>query len=232
MKKKIPPFEIGSANLVRMYQMADAIDIAEGKLAYQKYNIVMRRIVEKYGYTIEGVTAAFCALSPNNDYIGNLRSLISVLQGLSAGVPRDHITVSTYKHCRDRAIQYLTGEEPFIAKNRGMKILSFYRNILDPEDPRYATVDGHIAAAYHGDDDMVMKDAMLTGREYKTILVALKVIANDERLLPNQVQSIIWFTRKRTLDIKYNPMSDLFMPNDPWQILAPIEDLQPYSRTH
>lgn len=140
------------ANLKRMFDQADAIDRREGKLAYERYNELLSDIALSYSFPFERVVAAFAALSPNNDYWGNLRSLVSVLHGINEGVPCEAITISTYGHCRDRAYQYALGNVSFEATVRGPKIRAFYFNILDPLDKRHVTIDGHMVAAYRAND--------------------------------------------------------------------------------
>lgn len=217
-------------NLRAMYELADADDRREGLLAYGRYNEVLRGFAEHYGQPFDRTVAAFCALSPNNDYLGNLRSLASVLAGVSCGKPCDAITVSTYKHCRDRAYKYVTGDAVFETSVRGPKILSFYRNILDPTDRKYVTIDGHMKAAYVG-ERLTMKEAIIRAhKEYDRIADATKRLARSEGLLPNQIQATIWFARKRTQRIKYNAQLSLFgNPEDKWGTFVDVSDAPPYT---
>jgi hypothetical protein len=117
-------------NLRTYFELADSTDITEGMVAYERYNIVMRRIAEKYEYPLDATCAVFCSLSPNSDYWGNLRSTVSVLQGINEARVADDITVSTYGHCKLRAVAYATGAKSFTEETRGPKILNFYHNIL------------------------------------------------------------------------------------------------------
>lgn len=217
-------------NLRVMYRNADADDIREGKLAYSRYNQVMRNFADHYGNTLEQTTAAFCALSPNNDYYGNLRSLASVLQGVQQGTPLQSITVSTYKHCRDRAHGYASGAVSFVGTVKGLKIRSFYFNIIDPSDAQHVTIDGHMKAAYVA-QRLTMKQALIRGPvEYREIVAAAKRLAKSEGLIPNQLQAIIWFARKRTERVKYDPQLDMFQndTSDKWRTLVAVKDALPY----
>lgn len=229
MTDKFPGLVEGTDNLAWMLRQADDIDWNEGQTAYRKYNQIMTEYADKYGYSLEKTTAAFCALSPNNDYVGNLRSLTSVFEGLANGVDPDDIVISTYNHCKHRAIHYLTGAAEFDSPKRGPKILSFYKNIINPECPEHVTIDGHIAAAFCGDPNLVMKDVLMTRGIYRRISAGVNHLANEMNLLPNQLQAIIWFTRKRIYKIKYVPIIDLFAePDDVWRILIPLDELPPY----
>lgn len=218
------------ANLKAMLRAADAIDVEEGRLAYPRYHDVMRSIADHYGFGLVETVAAFAALSPNNDYIGNLRSLVSVLQGIRAGATVGEVTVSTYKACRDRAWLYATGETSFERTVRGPKIRAFYFNILDPSDRRHVTIDGHMVAAYRANSG-TMKDNIPRRREYETIATTVRRLAGREGLVPNQVQATIWFARKRLLNVRYDPQMSLFAAaDDRWQTSVRVEDIRPFRR--
>jgi len=213
-----------------LYNKADDVDRREGAMAYPRYHDLLARIADHYGMPLDRTVAAFVALSPNSDYFGNLRSLVSVLEGVRAGWSWDEITVSTYKHCRDRALAYLTGQERFLDHAKGPKTRAFYMNILSPENPRPVTVDGHIYCAWVG-RDMPMSEARVTDKLYDEIAQAIREIAFSEFLIPNQVQATIWFCRKRLQRIKYFDQLDLFhASDDQWRTLPAIRDIKPYPR--
>ena len=165
------------ANLSKLYALADDIDRREGRLAYARYNALMRSIAEAYNSDLLRVTAAFAALSPNNDYLGNLRSLVSILVGMRECIPLDRITVSTYEACRDRAYSYLIGDADFWTTVKGPKIRAFYRNIIRPADTDYVTIDGHMAAAYAGNSGTMKENIVKNSGDYITIAAAVKTLA-------------------------------------------------------
>jgi hypothetical protein len=216
-------------NLTRVYRYADADDRREGKLAYQRYNLTMCTFADKYEFGLDRVVAAFVALSPNNDYHGNLRSLASVLDGIDKGVPLEQITVTTYNHGRDRAYAYLQGTEKFVSPDRGLKTLAFYHNILDPDGTEYVTIDGHMVCAYEGFDKTMTEAAVRSRKHYYEIAAAVKAIAFADMLVPCEVQAITWFARKRKLGIKYTPQLSLFAdPTDKWNTGLDARDVKPY----
>jgi hypothetical protein len=219
---------VSYANLKAMWSRTDDIDRREGALAYGRYNALLGEIAAHYEFGMEPTVAAFAALSPNNDYLGNLRSLVSVLDGLRRGKSPDEITVSTYKACRNRAITYATGEVSFRRTVKGPKIRAFYFNILDPLDRKHVTIDGHMAACYRANSG-TMKDNLVTAREYRTITRAVKRLASRNGLLPNQMQATLWFTRKRLLNVIYDGQYDLFGdPEDRWKTLTKVSNIRPY----
>ena len=201
-------------HLERMYHRADQIDLHEGKLAYMRYHNLLQELARHYDMPFNKVVAAFVALSPNSDYVGNLRSLKTLLEGVQQHLPVASINVSTYRHCLKRAHMYLTGEEEFLDHANGLKIRSFYDNILYPHTSRAVTVDGHIYAVWKNDPTLVMKDAKVTKASYKVVEKCIQDLADTVGLVPCQVQAVIWFARKRILRIKYEPQLDLFTGAD------------------
>lgn len=216
----------GYANLLSMYGKADSYDLEDGRKAYIRYHDLLHTLAVHYGFKFEDTVAAFCALSPNNDYLGNLRSLVSLLD---ADDPTK-ATVSTYGHCKDRAILYLTGT-PFLDHAKGPKIRAFYQNIMDPTAWLPVTIDGHIIAAYR-DKDLVMKEATVNGTEYKIIAETIRELAEGHKMLPNQMQAIIWFTRKRIKRVKFDPQLDMLdMSSGAQKTVFRVEDIKPYVRS-
>lgn len=215
-------------NLRKMFALADIDDVGEGLLAYQRYNEMMRKMADRYQQPLDRVIAAFVSLSPNNDYMGNLRSTISVLEGLRCGHEQKTVTVSTYNHCRDRAWAYLTGTADFIKDTRGPKIINFYHNLLDPYDPKWVTIDGHMVGAWL-DMPITMKEAAYVRFSYEEIKQAAIDLAAGLCMLPNQFQATVWFTRKRVLRAKYSPQLELFRdPGDVWRTVQELDDLPPF----
>lgn len=219
----------GTRNLRQLLRLADRLDRESGAVAYRSYHQVIGDFAEHYEQPFDRALAAFAALSPNSDYFGNLRSLASVLDGYRQGVPRDHITVSTYKHCRDRALAYLSGEACFLSTVRGLKIRAFYLNILNPDDPRPVTIDGHMVCAWRG-VDAPMKQSLVRPREYEQVASGFRRLARTEGLLPNQLQATLWLTRKRVLRIKFDGQLDLFAAGvNPSGLMVSPREALPYA---
>jgi hypothetical protein len=216
-------------NLELIWREADATDLSEGRRAYRMYHDTLQDFAEHFEQPFDRVVAAFVSLSPNADYIGNMRSLVSLLQGVRNDAPVETITVSTYKHCRDRAHGYLIGAATFVSKTRGLKVLSFYRNILNPEDPEPVTVDGHMVCCWEN-KNVPMKQALVKSRShYREIADGIRHFGAIRGLLGNQVQATLWFTRKRVFRVKYTPQLDIFCdPADIWKIRMDPRTTRPY----
>jgi hypothetical protein len=203
----------------------------EGMVAYERYNIVMRRLAEKYTYPVDAVCAVFCSLSPNSDYWGNLRSTVSVLHGINEGRPSSDIVVSTYGHCKSRAVAYATGAKSFTAETKGPKILNFYHNILEPHSNRWVTIDGHMVGVLRDDRKGTMKELLIKPGQYQDYATLLKHFAFNQFMLPCQMQAILWFVRKRLLNVVYDGQFDLFGDKgDVWKTIRDVDTIKPYSR--
>lgn len=218
-------------NLHNYFARADTVDLDEGMVAYERYNMVMQRLAKKYEYPVDAVCAVFCSLSPNSDYWGNLRSTVSVLQGLNEGRTDDQITVSTYGHCKLRALAYARGAKSFTAETKGPKILNFYHNILTPHSTRWVTIDGHMVGVLRDDRKGTMKDLLIRPREYAVYADHVKRFAFSNYMLPCQMQATLWFVRKRLLNVVYDGQFDMFSEaGDAWKTARDIETIKPYRK--
>lgn len=211
-------------NLEKVFDQTDKFDFEAGLSSYFKYNRLMRLLAEKYKTNIPRVTAVFVSTSPNNDYKNNLRSTVSILDGWKRGIPDKKIRISTYNHCRDRALTFLRGED-FLSVTKGLKIRNFYQNICDPTDLVPVTVDGHMVGAWCG-KRMVMKEALLNRREYEIISEAVRRLSEVKNLIPCQLQAILWFTWKRINKVVYSDNLDLF--GDHWGLDVDPRDIRPF----
>jgi len=221
----------GYRNLAKYFRLADAIDLNEGMVAYERYYMVMRRIADKYGFTMEQVCAAFCSLSPNSDYWGNLRSTVSVLQGIRECQPDSEIIVSTYGHCKTRALAYARGVKSFTRETKGPKILNFYHNILTPHSQRYVTIDGHMVGIWRDDKVATMKELIIKPSYYDVIAYNVKHLAFRNYMLPQQMQATLWFVRKRLTNTVYDGQYDIFAEsNDAWRTARDVETIKPYTK--
>lgn len=211
----------------QVWEQVDPIDYAEGMVAYERYRYMMDKIGEKYHHTIEQVTAAFVSLSPNNDYEGNVRSLITLLEAERLNIDPDEIVVSTYKACAKRAWDYLHGKN-FVQWTIGPKILNFYHCILNPKNTKFVVIDGHMFSIWYG-RRLRMKEVAHVKFNYLEVGCDFIEAANELKLRPCQLQSMLWFTWKRINNIRYGGNQlNLFKAGDHWGIEIPLEDVIPF----
>ncbi len=213
-------------NIEKVLAHADEIDIREGKLAYQWHHNTLRNISHHYGSGFVQTCAAFSALSPNNDQMGNYRSLISTLEGIKKGIECKDITISTYNACRDRAYSYIIGDKDFLMETKGKKTIAFYHNIVKPECKQHITIDGHMFSIYNG-QRMTMKEVAGLRFSYDEVSSAFKKVASCHNLIPNQLQAILWFTWKRIHNVLYQPQIS-YLNKDHWKIQMELSEIVPY----
>lgn len=214
-------------NLSEFWKGVSDVDLEIGKQSYPSYQKTLRQFAEFYGTPFIPTVEAFVALSPNNDYHGNLRSLASVLW-VAAGniVPFSEVTISTYRACGERALGYLSGEVSFLDTVGGLKIRAFRDNILYLEKSRRVTVDGHMVAICSGTEKMTMKEAAfaLNDHLYRKNEKAILSFARSKKIAPCDVQATMWVSRKRRLGIKMDTTADMFTGKSRWDgVLDPME---------
>jgi hypothetical protein len=208
-------------NLRRVWDQADFTDYAEGMLAYPRYHTTLDHLAKRYGYPIRSVVGVFAALSPNNDYMNNLRSTVSLLRGSER--------TSTYIACRQRAQRCLRGDD-FLEFTRGPKTRAFYSNIMDPFDNWHVTIDGHAYCAWVG-RRMTMKQVVYLKFPYEHVADGYRLVAESVGVLPCQFQAVLWFTWKRIHNIVYHPQMHLFRQHDQWGLVMRPEDIRGFSET-
>jgi hypothetical protein len=214
------------ANLEYVFGHVDNIDCMAGKAAYRNYHNLLRQLSDLYGFGFVQTVAAFAALSPNNDYMGNLRSTVSLMQGIKSNKLPEDITISTYRACGERAYNYLIGEKDFLVSTKGKKTINFYRNILHPDDAKWVTIDGHMYGMWVG-CPIVMKEVAHIKIPYETIASAVKTLAKRNSLLPNQMQATLWFVWKRMNNIVFERQLPL-LNNDPWKLALDVSTIKPF----
>ena len=189
-------------NLEAVWVKASPADIEAAKASYRRYQTITTAIAEKYGFGSRVGAGVFAALSPNNDYHGNLRDTNSLLAAAGTGKGIDDFSVSTYGPNKRKAWRIAKGEDPadlIIA----LKTRNFFHNIVDPESPNWVTIDGHMFNVYHGkrrpiqshnNKDRVVK---VTAKDYVIIAQAIKTFAMEKGLIPCQMQGVLWITWRR-----------------------------------
>lgn len=206
-------------------------DLAMGVKAYPTYNAILNALAKHYDAGFVQTVEAFVALSPNNDYHGNLRSLVTLLKARATGRTFADCTISTYRGCGTRAWSYLSGEISFSDIVKGRKITSFRHNILYPDSSPLVTVDGHMIALGVG-DKLTMKEANFRLREvgtYDAIEGSVRGLARKIGAPVPAVQATLWTSRKRRMGIKFDGQIDLFTGTTRWdQVLTPA-DVLPYA---
>jgi hypothetical protein len=195
---------MSKVNLLNVMDQATPWDIELAHESWFRYRRIVGGIAAKHGYSASTGAAVFAALSPNNDYLGNLRDTNRLLASARAGMNLEDFKVSTYGNNKRKAWRIAHGEKPLdllvFPKTR-----SFYLNIMNPEDPQPVTVDGHIFNAWTGVRISLASAAQkLRAGFYDAVAEDIRQIGAEQSLIPNVVQGIVWFSWKRMHRILYS----------------------------
>ena len=194
----------GMRNLDDWWNKSSAMDREYGASAYLDYHT---DVAHRFFPLPKPVSCAVFALtSPNNDYDGNIRSADLVIRAFAAGKSVAEIAnATTYRACMSRAYKVLEGYPiPSVFGPTAQKTWNFYNNVLDPANPHYVTIDGHMYNLWRGERS-TLKDAAQSFRPriYEQIAEDFRRLARMHRVLPNQLQATLWWTWKRINRIRF-----------------------------
>jgi len=191
-------------NLKKVFSQATPHDIAEGRDSYPRYRRIMELMGAKHGFDHRTAAAVFCALSPNNDYYGNLRDASTLLRAKRALKNLDDFRVSTYGNNKRKAWALAGGADP-LELIKAPKTRSFFLNVCDPADPVPVTVDGHIYNCWNG------RRVNLVGLrglpDYDEVAEGVRCLAREHGMVPCQMQGVLWMTWKRMHGILITPQT-------------------------
>jgi len=174
-------------NLVKIYGQVSNPN--EGKFWYEEANLFAKQVATKFNAPLEEVCAVFSILSPVTNFEQNKKDLVNFYayhKGLVNKKP-SFTTYSTNVRKAEKVInKQLKPTEAFNPKTAS-KTLNFFRNILDPNDKNYVTIDRW---AYRIATEEAYKP--LTKKQYDSIANQYKRAAKRLGLLPSQLQAILW----------------------------------------
>lgn len=201
-------------NLLRVYDAGTSEERLEAILSYQRYNAMMQSISDATGYSLEIACGVFAALSPNNSYVSNLRNAMHLLKMHKAGKDISEFKVNTYNNNKRKAWLMAGGTDP-MDLFKGLKTKAFFNNILDPSNPDWITVDGHMFWAWQGRKGRVKsrthsEAANVTGKMYREISDGIRLVAEFRNVIPCQAQGVIWQNWRRMHNVMGAQQRELF----------------------
>lgn len=125
-------FDTNVDNVVRKYAQSTRHDRAAGKEWYHSAQLHAHVIG---GGDIERGAGILAALSPQKEWNDNVAGAQHVAR---TGTHWNKATTAN----NEKAIRILAGEHPLNVLG-GHKVVSFYKNIVNPEDPESVTIDKH-----------------------------------------------------------------------------------------
>lgn len=199
------------ANLELIFSQATEADRATGLDSWFHYNRLLTTIGKRTGFGIQATTGVFAALSPNNDYMGNLRDTVRLLKAKHDKLKVHQFSVSTFNQNKEKAWAIAEGDDP-LYHLRAPKTRNFYNSIVDPNDRRWVTVDGHIFNIYAG-KRVALTDVKTLGGDYDVVADEIRSMGDAHGLIPNQIQGILWYVWKRIHRIRWDAQLEL-LPGD------------------
>lgn len=199
------------SNLKQVLLQANQSDWALGRHSWTRYNKILKDLSQMHGFALSTACGVFSALSPNNDYHGNLRDTATVLAAVKKGLDPAAYKVTTYHTNKRKAHRIATGGDPeqlIVAP----KTRNFYFNLLDPYDKRPVTIDGHIYNAWTGTRINLNTAAVrFKVSLYETIADDIRALAEEQdHDTPNVIQATIWHCWKRLHNIRYEQQIPLW----------------------
>lgn len=177
--------------------------------SYLKYHDMAYLAAGQFGYQGYIGAAVFAALSPNNDYHGNLRDMKNLLAAARAGLKINQFTVSTYGNNKRKAWDIVQGANP-LDMIVASKTRNFYLNINNPLDPYPVTIDGHMVNIWRGQRQNLVGLRGITPKIYAEVAQAVRDFSREVGLIANQVQALMWQTWRRIHNIQTSPQAQLW----------------------
>lgn len=206
---------VGSVdNLKRVMDLVKPweLELARGYYQFQLAKILrtVDRALFGSGYTItkRACVASFCALSPNNSEKINYIALARAAQ-IHAGIIPPESKVPAYPDAKNKALSLMRGTDPYEVL-KGRKTRAFYENTINPRDPSYVTIDGHVYSAWVG-ERLTMKQPYISPKLYDLASQDVRTLAEKQYELTTTVQAAIWLAWKRTNNVLFDPQIDLLM---------------------
>lgn len=206
-------YNVSTANLIAVLDAARLDDWQLGEVSWKRYNNVLKRLARQHGTTVEVAAGVFSALSPNNDYLGNVRDTYTVLQAWRDAKSLDDFKVATY-HANKRKAWFIAWGASPLSLLKFPKTRNFYLNLIDPDDPYPVTVDGHIYNAWMG-ERVNLNSAATRFRPgmYNTIASTIRALAEERKKPANVIQATLWHAWKRMHRIRFDNQLHLWSPD-------------------
>jgi hypothetical protein len=162
----------------------------KGKNWYFEVNDYCKTLSEIYNIPLIKVAGIMSALSPNNTFKSNVRSLERFLKN------KGNCKVTCFDSQKNKAIKILNTNDNSYDNvlellGKGLKTRAFFCNIYQPHKSEKVTVD-RWAHRWGVERSIVPKGKALTDKRYKAIGVAMIKESKRINVLPHQFQAVKW----------------------------------------
>lgn len=151
---------------------------------YFQVNDYIKTVSELYNVPLIKVAGIMSALSPNNTFASNVKSLEAFLK------TKGNCKVSTYNMQKNKALVILNSSDDITVEQvkailGGLKTQAFFDNMYRPETSQDVTIDLWMIRHFG-------IEGSLTPKRYKDASNKIKKLAKQLNLLPHQVQAKLW----------------------------------------
>lgn len=162
----------------------------KGKNWYFEVNDYCKTLSEIYNIPLIKVAGIMSALSPNNTFKSNVRSLERFLTN------KGNCKVTCFDSQKNKAIRILNTNDDSYDNilellGKGLKTRAFFCNIYQPHKSKKVTVD-RWAHRWGEQIGIVPIGKVLTNKRYKEIEIAMQEYAKELNILPHQFQAMAW----------------------------------------
>lgn len=162
----------------------------KGKDWYFEVNDYCKTLSEIYNIPLIKVAGIMSALSPNNTFKSNVRSLERFLN------TKGNCKVTCFDSQKNKAIKILNTNDNSYGNilellGKGLKTRSFFCNIYQPHKSKKVTVD-RWAHRWGIENNIVPKGKALNDKRYKAIEDAMIKESKRFNVFPHQFQAMAW----------------------------------------
>ena len=200
-------YPLGIYNLRSCWYRGDDEDREVGLGYYTNFRARLLRLGSLAGCSQPTTTlGVFAALSPNNTEKNNTEDMVAAVRAHKADIWHK-LTVRTYGPNKEKAKRILDGEDPDLVL-KGVKTNSFYHNLLDPEDDRWVTVDGHMVNIWNG-ARVPLDLAGVSMEGYRMVERGVREAADRFSVPASGFQATVWGVWRRINGIQYQAQRKL-----------------------
>jgi hypothetical protein len=167
--------------------------LEQGKQWYYDKHDFCKKVAFDSNTPLIKTCAVYAALSPLKPVSENDRLCKQFVQGVHKGHTEKQ--VSKCQIILEHNVENITFYDQLL---NGEKTVSFFRNLYQPDDPNYVTVDRHILNLCSKNEKL-----LITPNRYRIISEGIKKFAKKVKLKPNQTQAVLWILSKNKYGKNY-----------------------------
>jgi hypothetical protein len=192
MNKKVLSTEFVKSNIINLY---DEIPLDKKTTAITWYNDAHNfclSVSVRFNIELKLVVGVLAALSPRNKWAHNKKDCIALIKGFADGEDINNITVHTFNRNKLKAWNILSTK---VVDLGGLKVNSFYNNIINPSNARDVTIDVWAIRVALNNNTF---SKSITEKQYGLIkegyIEAFDNLKDKHKYLqtPSQLQAICW----------------------------------------